>query len=253
MRSSRKNQPEEEQSLPEMESGGLVYRTLVTLAILLLIAYVASLFIARTDGFRIMVEERLQERWQWPVQVGSARLTLGLNLEVRDVQSEGIADRNRASLRLNRVRWDWQLWSAIHPRRTSVVRWEIDGGMFIFQPDENGVMQPAHFSGIAQRLGAWANVLPLALREQAIGPPGVAIDWRNLDFYWLQASGTSGGALQGLKFTATEVTLPGRHLLHQVLSIHEVTQPNGQHTSDYALEWFLLDNTYVWVPEWDKP
>jgi hypothetical protein len=226
---------------------------LVTLAILLLIAYVASLFIARTDGFRYMVEERLQEKWQWPVHVGSARLTLALDLEVRDLRSDGIDDGNRASLRLDRVRWEWQLWSALHPRRTAVVRWVMDGGTIMLQPDEKGAVQPAHFSAIAQRLGAWAGLPPATERIPAIGPPGVALDWHNLDFYWLHPGGANAGALQGLNFTATEVTLPGRHLLHQILSIHKVTGQDNHHESGYPLEWFLLDDTYLWVPEWNHP
>lgn len=229
--------------------GMALYRATMTVLVLALILYVAALVLSRTDGFRSIMEERVRDRWQWPVQVTAFRVTPRLNLEARGIETDGMAAGNKPGLRVERVLWVWTWKGVLHPAHRAVSRVEMEGAQFVFQADPAGVMQPARFAAMARDLAQRVGFPPEERRsDPALDALGLALHWDKVDVYWLDGRGSGMGALHGVTYSGSDLALPGHDLRYHRLFVDTVVRPDGGTDRDVLLEWFLLDGEHRWMP-----
>ncbi len=228
--------------------GGVLYRALLTVLILLVVLYVAVLVLSRTAGFRSLVEERIRTRWDWPVALESVWITPALNVEARGIRSVAEEEGVQPSFKIDRMAWVWTWKRLLHPERATVQRTRMEGARWVFQEDEEGVVQPAYLAAVARALAGYVGFAS-DLEEGALVLDGLAGDWvwDAVDVYWLDRAGHGQGVLQGVDYVSAEVAVPGHGLRTHRLRVRTVIRPDGRTDHDVATEWFRMDRRYSWV------
>ena len=222
------------------------HRFFVTVVVLLLVLYGAALILSRTDGFRDLVEQRLRERWDWPVVVERAELNPALTLVLEGVGSENDA-ADGAGFSVAAMRSRWSLWGAIIPGRATVRSVEARGGAATLKRDADGDWQPAFLARVAGELAAFAGIELNGKDGDAASPPSVSIinvQLSDTNLTWLDRNDQAMASLTGLTFKSNETQWSGRNLRHQFLSADRI-HDTGATRRDVVRERLYVDGTPI--------
>lgn len=213
-------------------------RVLGTLLLLAALCYGGALLLARTDGFRYLLEQRLQNRWQEPqLQVG--RVWLDLLLDLRLEHIEITVDDGPSALAIDEVRVRW--WPAIAHWRGPFYRWttiEVIGWEANYP--YAGQRQPPVWLAtaarhIAARTGVWpddtSNVSSLPTRRFTAQANRLR---------WLDARGHVVAELADVHYQTATTRLMGRTVRLEDLRLG--TARHGDfHRQDLNQEWIYLE------------
>ncbi len=199
---------------------GWLRRLLFTLLALALIFYVAAFFVVRTDGFRYVIEERLRDAWDWPVDVERVWLNPDLSITVAGIESADFDARTGAGLVIEEIRMDWSLRRLLHPRQNALHRIWLEGGLFSFQPDADGTWQPAAFHPEAAVMMDWLGVAPPGGMPPDIRHPAGETVWTDVraDLFWWNAEEELVASLQGARLLSERTGLVGDEIRYTRVS-----------------------------------
>lgn len=168
--------PRVEDDVPEPASfaSGLrrAWHAAVTLSILVIIAYVALQILARTDGFREVVAQRLGDAIGMPVQIGESSVNWRFDVELREVVTEGTKRESSPGIRAKRVRIGWAPGERLRGRG-GIRSIEADGLTLVFGLGEDGTWQPKPLAELSAFLSRSAE-LQLPGRRAVPAEPGAA-------------------------------------------------------------------------------
>ena len=208
----------------EEDGAGRWKRFGVTALILAVVLLVAGLFVARTEGVRQLVEDRLVKWLGVDVTIARTRIGFPYDLVLENIESAGF-DGHRAGLRVREVR--------IGPGRPWRV--VVDGAELVLVLDGQGTWNPP----------VWSPFGNLPIRN-VIELSRLTRDWRgratmrslNGHVKWLNATGRPMAAARGVDFSLARVSLPGRRMFHYRLSVRDMFCPCGDSVHDVVQrEW----------------
>lgn len=205
---------------------------LLTLLVILLIAYIALLIASRTEGFKVMFTERIAEQYALPMTVERMWLKPDLTLVLENVravaqQEDGAADLESA---------EWQM--AWHPWRNEGLRiLEMREAVIHFRQDAQGEWQPTVFAAQADRLAALIGAPPLSDELLRNGLHPLDWDWQDAALFWLTADDRTLMSLQGVRARVAAATLVERQVQYQEVFVE---RPYWQNQDFSATEWSLL-------------
>jgi hypothetical protein len=236
--------------------GGVGHLLSVALA-LAAILYVAVFFGARTEGFRSVLRDRLEEYVGVPVRIERSLVTPALDLVLVGVSSAtGQAERTSAfHAREAVIKWSP---SALVWRRVAPVRAvELDGLSVSFASDGRGGWEPGGFTALGDRLAEWGgfDVEPEEAEEPAAaaGGAGAAAEaggreldaafWesarvtlRNGSMEWRGLEGERLAAIEGVDLEVSPVELPNRRMTHYYLRIGKASAMDRGEMRDFLVE-----------------
>lgn len=230
----------------------------VTMVILLAVAYVAALLASRTEGFRSYVTERLGDRLGTAITVSKVHATPRLDLVFEDVASEGERSTGSAGFKIGKLKIDWSLASCVRARGFRPTAVAVDRAGISFAPGARGEWEPAAFAAVGETIAGWAAVAiePGAGGEGQLKPAfqtedkaasgippematGGRLTVRDSEISWWSVRGDELASVGDLRLTVTPVRAPKREMTHYRLEIGYVRTPGAAGRRDYVLE--LLD------------
>jgi hypothetical protein len=209
-----------------------VGRLVSTFILLGLVAYVAAVVIARTDGFRSLIVEDLERRLGGSVRIGETRMTPRGVLCLQRVELCGNPARKRdgapgAFIRAEKIEIPPAAWwgrGHVNVRgleahwRQGADRWE-----------------PAAFAGEAEALLAMADGEIPTLNERAgwaplfrAGSAGTGLDLEADDLQWTDFSGSLRRRMGGVSLRtayADAFPHPVQHIFFEAATVHRPTAP----------------------------
>lgn len=205
----------------EVDRLTLLRRAVVTLGVLLLIAYITLLLTSRTDGFRYVVQERLVERWQTELQVDRAWLAADLTLHIEGIHTEPFGTQRVGpgfSIQALKVEWNKPGW--FWPGLSRVRGGAVHGGTWSFQQDANGTWMPQAFFADAAWLTRQAG---LRFSDEEVAAEHLSDAARNISLHQTEllfwdANAAPYASVSGLDFARDRATLLGRDVLYQHLT-----------------------------------
>ena len=216
---------------------------LITLAIILMVLYVAALIIGRTDGFRALLTPRLEAIVGFPVKVDRISLDLRFGLSLRDVRATQLDPVRGAVFAAERIDIRWR-WSDILTRgRPGVARLEVVRPTLRFDRQSDGTWSPAPMadlgSFIAGRLQLAVDlthaVHQVSLQDRLLAEH-TALSLRRADLSWWRGEAVPFASAEGVTLLATPIALPGRTISHILLKVSRAISADGSAQQHVVLE-----------------
>jgi hypothetical protein len=247
MAKKAKKSPPKRTEDPPAASGRLL-SFFVTTLIVGIILYVAILIASRTAGFHYLVEERIEQHWQVPVQIERVWLKADGALVLEGIAARSDAWPAAAEMRLDEIqlRWQWRnLFRRGEPLLNTV---EITGGGWTFQTDDQGIWRPTLFAG---RATALARDLGLYTDADTTAPspldPATQIHFNSVNLVWRNADGSLLLALQEVDLRSTQTRMLGHELtLQEVVIGRGYWQDREQSRLERQLLW--INNRPIPIP-----
>lgn len=225
--------------------GGFLRGWITLFLVLALIAMVCGWFIARTDGFRDLVAQRLSSQWGLPVEIEQSYIGWPYVLVLRGVSVEGneAVRLHVRTLRLGRGLRRWHL--------------SARGARVVFKAaleEDNAHTFPAVLVRIAQMRDAGALEL---MRATQFLQDNWHISLRDVDLFWEDEEGHIVGAVRQLLFKMEAVQLPSRELIYYRLSYPGQAEAVFGGKRDLDWEWMTSGDDYIELhrggvaPDWD--
>ena len=206
-------------------SGGLLL-----LAFVLLVALVTGWFLARTEGVRKLLAERLSDRMGVTVTIGKSRIGWPYELVLRDVATAAIAAAGTPGFAVGEVRIARRLFTWQVTLRHVTLR---------VQQDEAGVWMPLVAARIADLRQASALDL-VRLTNPVRQRLRLRISDGSLD--WLDADGRTEASLRGVGFRMEPVDLPdAREMTYYRLNVYAASGGALGDARDLAWAWLTSD------------
>ncbi len=219
-----------------------ITRFWVSCLVILIILYAALLFVSRTDGFRDLVRENLERRFDHALVIEGTTLTPGCNLKLEGVRSRKEEGDGPGDLRVASAELELSLLSWVRGNGW-VTDVKIDGCAVMMAIDETGSWQPGLFAGAAGWVSAQLGISgvpgsespgassasPTGVDASDTGPearrrsfPGITLT--DGAFQWYDAGGNLLAAASGVGLVVTSVRVPGRsiHYIHLKLDRADV-------------------------------
>lgn len=270
MATKRKATKKKPKAPPPPPPGSPVVRSVLLLVAIVFIVLVTGYLFAGTEGFRSIVESRIEAALGIPLEIESSRALLHGGLVFEDVHTTNrIADGvggvqvDRASIRIG---WLALLGGDLAGATRAV---EVQGWRVHFAPDAEGVMQPRALSGASDWLGQWGGLaLPdsreISTKHRAgrAGAPEVSMDasgtgqaldaWTNTQFSlrggdiaWWDRHGNEVVSVHDIAFHLTPLELPTRAATHYHATVKSAVLPGDQRVRDMNLELLRTGASYL--------
>ncbi len=243
---------------PQGSSGSPLKRLIVSILILCVVLYVAAYLGIRTEGFRTLVEGRIEKNTGLSVHIKQVRPTLGLDLVLKDVVTEGFRKKGKAGFTVEELVVRWSVKDLIFSGQSFWRMLEFKGLNLSFAPGENGTWEPA----IVERLGSWLaewggfNIRPpeakkkggkseteeeeesqpvsVEPRENLWERTGVKI--ANGNAVWWNDEGAEMASIEGIQLQVTPISVPNRDMTHFYLTIEKGGVEGGRHVKNFTFE-----------------
>lgn len=207
-------------------SGGLLLLVFVMIVVL-----VTGWLLARTEGVRTLLAERLTDRLGIAVTIGESRIGWPYELVLRDVSTAGFAAAGTPGFAVGEVRIARRLFSWQVTLRHVALR---------VQQDEAGVWTPLVAARIADLRQASAMDL-VRLTEPVRQRLRLRVRDGSLD--WLDADGRTEASLRDVGFHMEPVTLPGqRDMTYYSLGIYAASGGAFGNARDLEWAWLTSDD-----------
>lgn len=212
---------------------GFVGRLAVTLLLVAAILTVAGLFLARTEGAKALVEDRLAKILGMDVAIDSMAIGWPYALVMRDVQSDGFSESAPGFIAQEiRVAFGVRtLWRVV-----------VHRGTLQLARTSDGVWAPAFFArmGDLPRGGLpEVSALTQPLRDR------FALKLSGGRIHWLNAEGRPTTSAGGIIFQMSPARLAGRRAHFYSLSVYKVLPGDGAAS--------LLDVKWEWLATEQRP
>jgi hypothetical protein len=232
-------------------------RVIETLAIVLAIAYVAFLLMSRTEGFRGLVADQLQEVVGLPISIAGSRARPDFDIVLEGLATEGDGRKNRPSVRAQRVVIEWSPLDVLRNRRLAPRALLIDDAEVTFATTVSGQWAPAAMAPLSEKIASWLGVdlkTPGKALDRAGPPAGADSDrgagrepvWsrcrlqvRRAAMSWWADEQNEVAGIAGLSADVTPMRVPGRRLTHFLLMLDHAASTNGFGIQDVRIE--LID------------
>ena len=224
---------------------GTIRRLVWTVATLVLLFYVATLMIARTDGFRHLLEQRLRSRWNEPaLSIGRVRLDpLGI-LMLDDLQITA-TDQTEPHIRIPAVQWSWRLAGIMHRDQRAFRMIRVHGAeiTMTYPPNGEQVTNPfaADAAFLAEQLGLFPGERRDVSAERHWLDRSQTVWVEEATLRWQGADGTVQAALEGITYRASIRTLQERLVRLEEATVRHLISP-GRHERDIHQVWLSLDD-----------
>jgi len=207
-----------------------ILRFVLTATILLVIVLATGAVLARTDGGRSLIEDRLGKKLAIEVSVARSRIALPYALVLEDVASKDFADGHAAGFRVEEVRL-----SASSVRRLNV---RLRGVEAVLVRDEEENWLPECLS----RLGDLP-VLPIDECSRVTGAirDRISLHARDGLIVWRNDQGHTMASADGVSFDMVPVRMPGRRMFHCKAVVDEVLRPDMKRMTKVRREWLAGD------------
>lgn len=224
------------------------------LLILAAIAYITSLLVSRTEGFRSLVADRLEREIGLPVKIGGSHAKLNLDLVLESIRTEDDGRQNQPGVRASRVELEWSPWRSLRRGRIALDAVTVVTGDVTFATTVSGQWEPAPIAPLSEKVASWigldlkrhvkpdAAVAPRASsgkpkeksEKRRSAPPRLRI--RNVDVSWWTEGDAPIGQLRGLSLTASSLAADDRVITHYVLKLGSAEGAKGFRADDVTLE-----------------
>lgn len=204
-------------------------RFLVTLLLLVLIAWGTLFFLLRTDGGQAFIRDQLEKQLRSKVTFVKARLVPPLSLVLEQVVSEGWDTVGAPGFRAEELRVlpGWP------------VRVRVRGGECRLVRDAEERWQPV----ILERLGD-VPVKTVAALSTLTAASRHGRSWSITDsaVTWLDAEGRRMASASNIDFEMVPVRLPGRRAWYYRLGVYEGQAPDGSRFGETEAEWLSTES-----------
>jgi hypothetical protein len=158
----------------------------VTTLVILLILYVASFFIVRTEGFRYMVAERVSERSGWTVTIEKSWLNPNGSIVFVNVQTEAFEPGGTTGASIGELQLSFSLLGGLLPGRPLLAELRIQNATlsYDFRAVPDRVLP---FEADAWLLAGWLGVTrsrPRELPEPQLLDGRREMRLQNVDLIW---------------------------------------------------------------------
>ncbi len=214
-----------------------------TAAIILTVLYAAALVAGRTDGFRALLVPRLERALGFAVQVDRVSLDFRFGLTLRDVRAARLDPMRGAAFTAERIEVVWRWSDALTRGRPGIARLEIVRPAVKYNRESGGAWGPAALadagSFVAGRLQLGVDPDPVAasraLQERLVAGR-TALVVRKADLSWWRGEAMPFASAEGVTLLATPIALPGRTILHVLLSVSRAISAGGAAREQAVLE-----------------
>lgn len=206
-------------------SGGLLL-----LAFVVIVVLVTGWFLARTEGVRKLLAEKLSDRMGIAVTIGESRIGWPYELVLRDVATADFAAAGTPGVAVGEARIARRLFSWQVTLRHVALR---------VQQDEAGVWMPLVAARIADLRQASAMDL-VRLTEPVRQRLRLRVSEGSLD--WLDADGRTEASLRDVRFRMEPVTLPDqRDMTYYRLQVYAASGGALGNARDLEWAWLTSD------------
>ncbi len=220
-------------------AGPSLGRALGTLLLLAALCYGGALLLARTDGFRYLLEQRLQHRWAEPqLQLGRVWLDLLLDLRLENIRIT--TDDGSPPLTIDEVRVRW--WPTIAGWRGPFYRWtavEVIGWEANYPYDAAQPQPPVWLAMASRHIAARSSVWPDETSNGSLLPTR-RFTARARRLRWLDAQGHVVIELTDVHYLTATTRLLGRTIRLEDLHAGRARQGDFLR-QDIRQEWIYLD------------
>ena len=229
-----------------------------TIVVLVIIGYVAALLLSRTDGFRSLAADRLEDIVGMPVHIEKSSARWNLDVEFRQLSTESNGQQNQPGVRADRVMLDWSPLSSLRHLKMVWSGAEIEGGDITFATTVSGQWEPAQLAPVSEQIAKW---LGLDLKHhvradaEAVSPkkPDAAegkkeekrkwnasrLRIRKTNIAWWAEATNELARLDGLALDVTPLDTPGHHITHYLLKLDRAESRGGLKMNGVNIE--LMD------------
>ncbi|MBN1270169.1 MAG: hypothetical protein JXB04_11310 [Kiritimatiellae bacterium] len=242
---------------------GFVVPFTVIAAIVVVLLYVGAHLIVRTEGFRDIIADRLEQHVGMPVAVERCEMTWDMDLVVSGVKSPAEGNRDQVGLELGKGRLSWSLAGLRRGWGGLVKSVELENCRLALQMTDGGEWKPEAFAQFAGWLVKWGGFRELNDRnhkgpgerpraegktEAARGPKRTAAKsdghfWENVSvsvrdsrIVWRGADGSQLAEAEDISLAATPVRTPARRMNHYQAKVGSARTAGGRHIRDLGFE-----------------
>jgi uncharacterized protein YhdP len=224
-----------------------LFWSVVTIAVMV---YVSGLLIARTEGFRAYLQNRLSAQLGMPVQIGSSRATAGLDLVLGKVSARDEAG-GRASVSAGEVRLSGTLGNLIKTGRPLASGVRVKDLQVVFVEDDTGRWAPATLRRYSQWFSRLAGLnlkqtdaeteedttpSPRARRFRIPVLEDIRLALRGTELEWWDNQGNLVAFVRGADVYSTPLQVPTRAMTHLKITAATVHSVRGRSASDLNVE-----------------
>ncbi|HBA82489.1 MAG TPA: hypothetical protein DCZ95_00190 [Verrucomicrobia bacterium] len=254
---ARRNSVEIDEPAPPPKTSGLNGFLWSAIAIFI-IGYVGFYLVARTDGFRSFVEDKLSTHLGLKLKVQKTSCDLALNLIVKGVASEGISQRGKAGLHFGEARIGWSLMNLLRPGISAVTGLKVYDSYLSFAPDGQGGWAPAVFKPVSSILEKWSGAQlmlsmptsteapavvekPKVVEPSAKPTPDLALEAlrvavRNGRVTWWMPDGNEMAVVEGVRLDVQPIAVPDRQMMFYRFDAHSIALRRGFHAENLRFE-----------------
>lgn len=237
---------------------GCLFPYLVSVALLLsLIAYVAALVAARTDGFRSFVEKRVERVVGMPMVVERVRAMPSLDLIIERIGSKDGLTAGKPGLQIGQAVCRWRIRSVLGAGGSAIDSLELNDVYLSFAAEKGGVWQPAGPAPAAARVAEWLGVFvpmaPAPEPKQKSVPPDSSLErWivegtchlRNVRMIWWDGDGELAH-VAGLDADIVPLRAGRRELQYRFVTAESAARRGGIATNDVRVEFICSGGKVV--------
>ncbi|NCC52531.1 MAG: hypothetical protein EOM20_15115 [Spartobacteria bacterium] len=254
----------------------LFLSTVLTLACLAGILYGTAHLLARTEGFRGIIEEKLEDRLGYPVTIESTATDSRLNLIVAGLMTSDFNKPGQPGYGVELIVIDWSPLGLVLPDRDIVRSVRVKRANLSLALNEKGEWAPEAFAPMAMWLAQWArfdvgdkekSAMPAVAPEQK-KPVGKKAGSKEIDqqvweqvrleldgcgIRWWDHRGHEMASALDINLFSTPVDVPKRRLQHYRVEIGEASAVGRQEASDLVFELLATQGHHIllrFIADW---
>ena len=221
-----------------------------TVLVVAFIAYVAAFAAARTDGFKGLVKERLEDQLGLKVSIGKVASDWRGNLTLSAVDARTTNESSRQGARMETIGVDWDLAASFRGSGPRIARITCDGGSIVLER-EGSAWVPANLAGFGDWVAAWLKVpvgnpsnVEAAVVAADSAWAGTSVLVSNVDVAWVTSGTGVLAEVRGLAVESMPLATPKRYLRHFSLAALYAEGP-GMQVRNADIEWIDTGATNV--------
>jgi hypothetical protein len=239
-------------------AGRWLLTCLVTLVCIAAIVYGAGHLLVRTEGFKGLLAEKIEEHLAMPVQIEAVGLDAEWNLVVTGLLTERFGQAGVPGFGVEQAVIDWSLPGLLFTDRPMINRLRFKRANLALAQNDKGQWEPALCAPLAMWLARWARFnmgrdeephTPVAVAEKNSrnrldkdsdklpeGLRSMQLELQDCGVRWWNRNGRELAAAMGIDVISTPVTLPQRHVQHYRVEMDEAYTIGNRHVRDVLFE-----------------
>jgi len=220
-----------------------ITRFWVTLVVIVIILYAAMLMISRTDGFRGILRQRLENLSGIPISVEKVHANLSMDLVVEGLRGGNNLTNGIPSVIIGRAEMYWNILPLIRGTGWPFRKLNVTDCAIRFSQDKMGVWQPLTY--LHQAIAPWVEIEdeagsePNTMAIEYLRQVRAKINVSNVTITWLGATDESvpRATIKGLNFRAEPVRPLGQDVLWCQMQIERSETEGIDRINQLDIEW----------------